>query len=424
MRRLKRITFLLVLLLSPTWAQTTTAVVCGQLLDGRVWRAQPNKVILVRDESIVGISSKVPSGAKVVDLSAYTVLPGLIDAHVHPLIRSDDYQVEHLKMSSAAKALRGLKVVQDLMRAGWTTLRVAGDADVHYAHLEVRSAIDQGLFEGPTIVGAGHYISITGGGGDIQFLGPEHQVVPDGLIVDGPEEMRKAVRQEIKFGSDWIKLLVTGAFMSAKDNPRDVHFSKEELEMAVTEASRLGVPVMAHAHSAEGIKQAVRAGVKSIEHGTFLDEEGIQLMLDRGTYLVPTIYIGEYFLTQHPESEAQRKMLELTKKTRAEYFRRVGRAIQAGVKIGAGTDNVGFPAELAVRELAMLVKAGMTPAQALEAATTTNAEMLGMLELRGSLEVGKRCDLIAVRGNPLDDMRVLEKVSFVMKDGRVFHDAR
>ena len=379
---------------------------------------------MIREDRIVSVGDRAPSEIPTIDLSDYTVLPGLIDAHVHPLIRSDDYQVEHLKMSSAAKALRGLKVVQDLMRAGWTTLRVAGDADVHYANLDLRDAINRGLFEGPTIVGAGHYLSITGGGGDISFLAPEHEVRPDGLIVDGPEEMRRAVRTEIKYGSDWIKLLVTGAFMSAKDNPRDVHFSKDELRVAVEEARRLGVPVMAHAHSAEGIKEAVKAGVRSIEHGTFLDQEGIDLMLERGTYLVPTLYVGDYFLEQHPESEAQRKMVELTRMTREEYFRRMGRAIRSGVKIGVGTDNVGFPAHLAVRELQLLAKAGMTPAQVLKAATVTNAELLGLSKELGSLVPGKKADLIAVAKNPLLDLSVLESVRFVVKNGKVFHDAR
>lgn len=412
------------LVVCPVLGDELTAVVCGGLLDGVTWTVQKNKVLVVRGDTIIQVTDQVPEGATPIDLSDHTVLPGLIDAHVHPLIRSDDYQVEHLRMSSAAKALRGLKVVQDLMRAGWTTLRVAGDADVHYAHLEIGKAIDSGLFKGPTMVGAGHYLSITGGGGDINFLGPEHKVAADGLIVDGPEEMRKAVRTEIKHGSHWIKLLVTGAFMSARDNPRDVHYSPEEIEAAVTEATRLGVPVMAHAHSAEGIKQAVRAGVRSIEHGTFIDEEGIRLMLERGTYLVPTVYVGEYYLTQNPNSEAQRKMVELTRRTRGEYLMKLGRAIKAGVKIGCGTDNVGFPAELAVRELAMLKLAGMSNEQALNAATVVNAELLGLSDDIGSLQAGKKCDLIAVIGNPLQDLATLEKVRFVMKNGEVFHDAR
>jgi imidazolonepropionase-like amidohydrolase len=421
---MRNIIAVFLLLISVVAAEPTTAVLCGHLLDGRTWNAQTNKVLLVEGERIVGVADKAPPGAQLIDLSDYTVLPGLIDAHTHPLIRSDDYQVEHLKMSSAAKALRGLKVVQDQMRAGWTTLRIAGDADVHYAHLEIRDAINSGLFTGPTIVGAGHYLSITGGGGDIHFLGPEHKVRPDGLLVDGPEEMRRAVRNEVKYGSDWVKLLVTGAFMTAKDNPKNVHFSPEELNMAVTEATRLGVPVMAHAHSAEGIKQAVRAGVRSVEHGTFLDAEGIALMLEHDTYLVPTIYIGEYYLEEQADSEAQKKMLELTRRTRQEYFDNVRQAIRAGVKIGLGTDNVGFPAHLAVRELQMLVEAGMTPAQALQAATVTNAELLGLEGDIGSLESGKKCDLIAVKGNPLENLSTLEKVRFVMKNGEVFHDAR
>src|SRR5207247_1090887 len=178
----------------------------------------------------------------------------------HPLQSTDSYQVDHLRWSSAYKALKGLKAVQDNLMAGWTTLRIPGDDDVFYAPMDIRRAIDEGMFPGPRLCGAAHYISITGGGGDMNFIAPEQHPIADGLVVDGVEEMRKAVRQEIKYGSDWIKLLVTGAFMSVGDNPGDVHFSMEEIKMAVDEAARHRVPVMAHAHAAEGMKMAVRAG--------------------------------------------------------------------------------------------------------------------------------------------------------------------
>ncbi len=181
-----------------------------------------------------------------IDRSQDTCLPGLIDAHAHVLIKTDDYQVDHLRRSSAYKALRGLNVVQEMLRSGWTTVRILGDADVAYAHLDVRTAIQEGLFTGPRITGAGHYFSITGGGGDLNFLGPEHAVVADGLVVDGVDAVRKAVREEIKHGSDWIKVLASGAMMSAGNDPNKAHFSPEELRAIVDEASRLGVPVAAH----------------------------------------------------------------------------------------------------------------------------------------------------------------------------------
>ena len=243
-----------------------------------------NSMIIISDNKIIAIDkkeniSKYDKTFSIIDLGDYTILPGLIDAHVHPDNNSDDYQIGHLKNSSASKALTGLKAVQDLALAGWTTLRVAGDEDIGYANLEIRNAINNGSFVGPHIYGAAHYLSVTGGGGDINFLSYEQKTIADGLIVDGPEEIRKAIRNEIKNGSDWIKILVTGAFMTTGDNPQNVHFSPEELKMAVEEAGRRDVPVMAHAHANEGIKQAVKAGVRSIEHGSYMDEEAIDLMV-------------------------------------------------------------------------------------------------------------------------------------------------
>lgn len=163
----------------------------------------------------------------------------MIDAHAHPLLMSDNYQIEHVSQSSTYKALRGLKGVQNCLEAGWTTLRIPGDADVHYAPMEIKKAIEEGLFQGPRLTGAAHWISITGGGGDINFISPEQAVIADGLVVDGVDEMRRAVRNEVKYGSDWIKLLVTGAFMSAGDDPKDVHLSPEELEVAVEDIAIL-----------------------------------------------------------------------------------------------------------------------------------------------------------------------------------------
>lgn len=398
-----------------------TAIRCGELIDGRRDAPIRDAVVLIEGEKITAVGSReiLPEGTRIIDLGSSICLPGLIDAHAHPLIATDDYQVDHLRRSSGYKAIRGLKVLQGMLHAGWTTIRIAGDADVHYAHLDAKAAIDEGLVEGPRVTGAGHYISITGGGGDINFLSAEHSLVADGLVVDGVDEIRKAVRKEVKYGSDWIKVLATGAFMTSGDNPRQVHFSPEELRALVEEADRLGVPVMAHAHSTAGILQAVRAGVRSIEHGTFLDDEGIELMNERGVFLVPTLYIGEYFLEEQSGSAALSKAVELTRKYRGEYMRRMEAAVNAGVKIGVGTDYVGFPVSYMVREIALLTQVGMTPMEAIRAATKTNAELLGWQDRVGTLEAGKLADLIAVTGSPLADMSTLEHVSFVMLGGRV-----
>jgi imidazolonepropionase-like amidohydrolase len=399
----------------------TTAVICGKLIDGNGDALLMNRVILVNEGKISAVTStnKIPVKAAIIDLSDYTVLPGLIDVHVHPLIAVDDYQVDHLRRSSAEKSLQGLKVVQDLLKAGWTTLRIAGDADVHYAHLAIRNAINNGLFIGPRIYGAGHYISVTGGGGDINFVAPEQQVIADGLIVDGVDALRKAVRTETKYGSDWIKVLVTGAFMSAGDNPNDVHFSPEELKAVVEEANRRGVPVMSHAHSAEGIKISVNAGVRSIEHGTFIDDETIRLMARKGTYLVPTLAVGEYYLNEKPHTKALEKFIKLSKKYKAMQYKQVTAAIKAGVKVCVGTDYVGFPPAYSAREFSILVELGMTPMQAIRAGTKLNAELLGKEAEIGTIEAGKYADIIAVKGDPIKNISELERVKFVMIGGVV-----
>ncbi len=401
-------------------ASSRIALRAARLIDGRSEQAKRDAVVVVEGEKIaaIGGAELLTPGLETIDLGDATLMPGFVDAHSHPLITTDDYQTDHLKHSSAYKALRGLKAVQDNLRAGWTTIRIAGDADVAYAVTDLRKAIDGGLFLGPRISGAAHYLSTTGGGGDINFLAPEVHVAADGRIVDGVEEVRKAVREEIKFGSDWVKLLVTGAFMSAGDRPQDVHFSPDELAVAVDEAKRHGVPVMAHAHATEGIKQAIRAGVRSIEHGTFLDDEAIRMLVESGTWLVPTLYIGDYYIEHGDPTGAQAKMIELSKRYKEEQYAWVGKAIRAGVKIAAGSDFGGYTQEINVGEIAALHRAGMTPMQAIQAATRVGAELLGWEERIGTIEKGKLADLVAVPGDALADLGLLANPCFVMVGGR------
>ena len=400
-------------------ATGVTTLRCGTLIDGRSATPRRDVAIRIEDGRIVAVGAFTPGAAgTVIDRTQDTCLPGLIDAHAHVLIKTDDYQVDHLRRSSAYKALRGLNVVQQMLQSGWTTVRILGDADVFYAHLDVRTAIQEGLFVGPRITGAGHYLSITGGGGDLNFIAPEHEVAGDGLVVDGVDALRKAVREEIKHGSDWIKVLASGAMMSAGNDPNRAHYSPEELHAIVDEATRLGVPVAAHAHSAAGIKASILAGVRTIEHGTFIDDEGIRLLKEKGVFLVPTLYVGDYYLNEQPGSEAQSKMNELTRRYRAQHMAAVGKAIRSGVQVGVGTDYVGFPVKQGVRELAVLVEAGMTPMQAIQAATRVNSELLGWQDRIGTVEAGKLADIIAVPGDPLQNLAVLEHVSFVMLGGR------
>jgi imidazolonepropionase-like amidohydrolase len=254
----------------------------------------------------------------------------------------------------------------------------------------------------------------------VNDLSPDQHAIADGLVADGPEEMRKAVRREVKYGSDWIKLLVTGAFQSVGDNPRNVAFSPEELRAAVDEANRLGVPVAAHAHAAEGIRQAVRTGVRSIEHGTYIDDEAIRLMVERGTFLVPTVYIGDYY-AEGDKLLAQEKQDDYTDSYRSEFLAAIGRAHEAGVKIAVGLDLGGYGVDPKVlaREFAVLVEAGMSPMEAIQAGTRVGAELLQWDDRLGTIEAGKLADIIAVPGNPLDDLSALERVSFVMIGGTV-----
>ncbi len=398
------------------------ALVADRVIDGVGDRARTDIAVIVDGERIVAIGdrSAIPAGARVIELPGRTLMPGFINCHEHPLMYGDDYQNAHLQASSAYKALMGLAALQRQLLAGWTTVRVMGDADVHYANQDIRKTVDGGVFVAPRLTGAGHYISITGGGGDVNYFSPEQTVIADGLVADGPEEIRKAIRQEIKYGSDWIKLLVTGAYQSVGDDPRNVAFSPEELEAAVSEANRHNVPVAAHAHAADGIRQAVAAGVRSIEHGTFIDDEGIQMMAAKGTFLVPTIYVGDYY-TEGDKLRAQDKQDDYATNQRGKFLAAVGRAHKQGVKIAVGVDLGGYMTDpvVFVREMAVLVEAGLTPMQAIQAGTRVGAELLRWDDRLGTVEAGKLADLVAVGGNPLDDMKALERVEFVMVGGKV-----
>ena len=410
----------------PVWgagaSAETVALVADRVIDGRGGTPQERVAVIVEDNRIVGVGdvANLAADVRMIELPGTTLMPGMINAHEHPLMYSDDYQNAHLQGSSAYKALLGLAALQAQLQAGWTTVRVMGDIDVHYANQDLRKVIEAGVFTGPRITGAAHYISITGGGGDINFTSPEQALTADGLIADGPEEIRKAIRSEVKFGSDWIKLLVTGAFQSVGDDPRNVAFSPEELGAAVAEARRLGVPVAAHAHATEGIRQAVLAGVRSIEHGTYIDDDTIELMVEHGTWLVPTIYVGDYY-AEGDLLLAQDKQDDYTANYRSIFLAAIGRAHKRGVKIATGVDLGGYSVDPTVfaREFAVLVEAGMTPAEAIQAGTRVGAELLGWDDRIGTIESGKLADIIAVTGNPLQDISRLEQVVFVMIDGKI-----
>lgn len=402
---------------------TITALIAERIIDGVSEKALDSNVLLVQHNKILALGSRsiIPEDARVIDLGQTTLMPGLIDSHLHPLLHTDDYQFTHIKTSSAYKALKGHQTLLKLLKAGWTSVRIAGDSDIYYANQDIKRLIDEKVLQGPRIAGAAHYLSVTGGGGDINFVSPEQNLKADGLIVDGVDEIRKAIRNEAKYGSDWIKVLITGAFMSVGDNPKSVHFSDKELEALFAEAARRDMPVMAHAHATEGIKKAVRAGARSIEHGTYLDDEAIRLMKKHGTFLVPTIYVGDYYSDPKNNLREQDANDDYILNYRSIFLQKIGAAHRAGVKIVVGSDLGGYqyPANVYAREFATLVEAGLSTMQAIKAGTSVAAEMLRWDDRLGTLEVGKLADVIAVEGNPLEDISVLEHVSFVMSDGVV-----
>ncbi|MFT5140714.1 MAG: imidazolonepropionase-like amidohydrolase [Lysobacterales bacterium] len=397
------------------------ALIPDRVIDGHSEFAINNQVVLVKGKSIQGFChpDRIPAEAKRVDLTGMTLMPGMINCHEHPLMYADDYQSAHMHASSAYKALKGLASLQRLLLHGWTGVRVLGDADVYYGNQDIRKVIEEGVFTGPRITGAGHYISITGGGGDINFVSPEHCLCADGLIADGADEMLKAIRRESKFGADWIKLLVTGAFQSVGDDPKNVAFSPDELKAAVDEANRQGLPVAVHAHGVEGIKQAVKAGVRSIEHGTYINEDAIELMVKHGTYLVPTIYIGDYY-GETKKLRAQDKNDDYFDNYRAKFLAMIGKAHQAGVPIAVGLDLGGYNMDpkLFVKEFPVLMEAGMTAMEAIKAGTSVAAQLL-MWDKLGTIKEGQLADIIAVSGNPLEQISDLENVEFVMIDGQI-----
>lgn len=404
-----------------------SAIIGGQIIDGISNQPLSSNVIIVEDDAIVAIgdSSIIPANADVIDLKGATLLPGFIDSHAHPLISGDDYQNGHVQQSSAYKALKAYKGMERLLAAGWTTMRVAGDADVYYGNQDIKKLIDEGVLTGPRIFGAAHYLSVTGGGGDINYFSPEQSPIADGLVVDGPEEIRKAIRTEAKYGADWVKVLVTGAFMSVGDSPKAVQFSEEEFQAVIDEANRQGMPVMAHAHATDGIKMAVRMGARSIEHGTYMDDEAIQLMRKHGTYLVPTIYVGDYFNDPRNQLREQAVNDDYSKNYRHIFLELVGKAHKAGVKVVSGVDLGGYDYDptVYVRELATLMEAGMTAMEAIKATTSVPAEMLKQSANIGAIQVGRKADIIAVSNNPLEDIATLEKVGFVMSNGKLIKNS-
>ncbi len=393
------------------------AIKAGRLLDVRSGTIATNVFILVENDRIASISGAAPAGVPVIDLSNEIVLPGLIDCHAHVLSNPKDQSpTKDLRTSSAQAALWGMRNLQVWLSKGFTALREAGESDLGYGQLALRNSIAMGLIRGPRMVSAGNFVSVTGGHGDADVLAPDQALPHRPNLADTVDGVSIAVRRDIKYGADWIKLMATGGVGDPLSDFNVQELSQEQMAHAVEVAHRAGKRVMAHAEGAEGIKAAVRAGVDSIEHGTLLDEEGAALMAQRGTWLVPTLYTFQHGVEIGLSQGIDPVSLEKGKAILKGQQPAFERALKHHVRIAFGLDD---DPDFLPKEFEALVRAGMQPLDALRAATVNAAELLGRSGDMGTIEPGKFADIVAVAANPLQDIRAMEQVVFVMKGGEV-----
>lgn len=403
-------------------APARVAIKAGRLLDVRSGQYVANAVILVEGNRIAAVQTAAPADVPLIDLSKVTVLPGLVDAHAHVLGNEKDWSwASALRMSSAQSALWGAHNLRIWLDHGFTVLRDAGEFDLGYGQFALRDSVNMRLIPGPRMVCSGNLISVSGGHGDADVLAPDQALGRRPNIADTVDEVSIAVRRDIKYGADWIKLMATGGVMDPMSDYRTQELSEEQMARAVEVAHRAGKFVMAHAEGTEGIKAAVRAGVDSIEHGSMLDEEGAEMMASRGTWLVPTINSfyrtaegGEAYGMDAVSIAKNRAILPMIKDA-------CGRALKHQVKIAYGVDD---DPDFVSKEFGALVRGGMTTLDAIRAATLNAAELLRMSKEIGTIEPGKFADLVAVDGDPLLDIGAMERVVFVMKDGEVVKHVR
>jgi imidazolonepropionase-like amidohydrolase len=407
-------------------SQPTIVLHCGHVLDVHAGKLLADQNIVISGDRIrtIGPAATTPSpaGAKVIDLTNATVLPGLIDAHTH-LIGDDKSfdEAEPLKKSAAQMAYEAIPHARSTLLAGFTTVRDVGTYRA-FVDVALRDAIDAGIVPGPRMDPAGAYVTISGGAGDVTGFAEDIDL-PRTLrygVADSPDQVRQRVRLIIRHGAGVIKILATGAVLTLSSQPGAQEMTYDEMRAAVEEASKAGLKVACHAHGAAGAKDAIRAGVASIEHGSFLDEEALQMMKQRGTYLVPDMYDDTVIMQQPPGYP--NSFIQKERAAGQSQIKVVKRALQLGVKIAFGTDAGVYPHGDNGRQFAVYVQNGMTPVYAIQTATVNAADLLGWSDRVGSLEAGKFADIIAVRDNPLDNIRTLEHVAFVMKGGQVYKD--
>jgi imidazolonepropionase-like amidohydrolase len=411
-----------------------TILVPQRILDTVRGASLADRAVVVEDDRISDVVAvadvpDVPEGPGIVELPGYTLLPGLIDAHSHLIGLQDDGQgyASLITRSGAQEALTGVKNAHDTLMAGFTTVRDIGTFRA-FTDVALRDAIEAGWVEGPRMMCAGAYVTCPGGGGDLTGLAPDvDAVVPRELrfgVTTGVDQMRANVREILRYGADFIKVLATGAVLTSGTNPGLPEFTEDELRAAVEECELAGTFVAAHAHGAEGIKRAVRAGARSIEHGSLMDDEAIELMAERGTYLVADMYDGDYMLSEGPALGYTEEVLRKTRMTNDTQREGFAKCVKTGVRIANGTDSGIAPHGWNAKNLAFYVRYGLTPIQAIQSATRWAAELMRWEDRVGTVADGLFADLIAVPGDPTDDVTLLEDVPFVMKGGVVVKDDR
>ena len=401
----------------------------GLLLDVSTGELLPDRAVVVEDERIAGVISAadMPTDIAVRDLPDLTLLPGLIDCHAH-LVGDEDNghgYTELLTRTGAQEAMTGVRNARDTLRAGFTSVRDVGTYRA-FVDVALRDAIEAGWTPGPRMMVAGAYVSSSGGGGDISGLAPDAEpLVPPELrvgVADTVDDVRRVVRRILYGGADLVKLIATGAVMSDNGNPGVPELTEDQIRAAVEEAALHDAHVAAHAHGAEGIKRAIRGGVHSIEHGSLMDDEGVAMMVEHDTWLVADIYDGDYIAEIGRRDGWKADILRKNDETTLAQRQMFEKCVAAGVRIAFGTDSGIYPHGLNARQLAYHVRHGQTALEAIRCATVHAADLMGWSDRVGQVAEGWYADLIAVAGDPTDDVRLLEDVRFVMKGGEVVRD--
>lgn len=402
----------------------STVIEAGRLINTETGRVLTNQMIWVEGETIKAIGSAVqmarwdvPAEARRIDLSDYTVLPGLMDSHVHLIGDANLHGYKRLRQSTPSAAIYGTVNAKKTLMAGFTTVRNLGAPG--FADIDLMNAIEAGAVAGPRMIPAGRSIGITGGHCDNNLLPYEAEVTAGG-VADGPWAVRAKVRENNKYGAKVIKFCGTGGVLSKGTKIGAQQFSFDEMKAIVDEAQLLGLKVAVHAHGEDGINTAIRAGVDSVEHASFISDDGIRLAKRNGTYLSMDIYVSDYILSEGEAAGILEESLAKERVVGKKQRERFQAAAKAGVKMAYGTDAGVYPHGQNGRQMAYMVEWGLSPMQAIQAATINNATLFGVDATSGSIAKGKFADIIAVGGNPIDNMSELEDVDFVMKGGTIY----